>query len=545
MRSSSPYRKPYGHGVIIRSVSRFPPMPTETQKLRILVCGHFLRETRAIVTSGDFPDVEVRSYALDCGHPQLSESVSARIAKAGGSSGEVVLMVAGCLPGTFDTQGRIPAFFRIHRVEQCFTLLADSCLIDELMLEGAYILTPGWLSGWRSRLSRWGFDQATARTFFAESAKRLVLLDTGVDNRSADALEEFSEYIERPHQTITVGLDHYRMVLTRIIQDWRLEKMSHALEASAVLTSRKQADEAMFLDVLTGLTHLSTESEAADRILGLFDMLFAPRRMVYASVQDGHVTDCRAQPLPAPEILECQDWIDSPKELDQDSGGRQGFFLRFTFHDELLGLLKVDELAFPERRIEYYNLAASIAQVCGLAISNARMYQNLQHQAITDSLTGLFNRGYLFERAAQEFERANRYDHFLAALMIDIDFFKNINDTYGHHVGDEVLIEVAHCIRDELRAIDICGRYGGEEFVVILPETGSEMTLQVAERIRLKIEGLDLASGNRQLKVTVSIGVAVMDGDCHSLEALLQRSDRALYAAKESGRNRVSAWPGN
>lgn len=152
--------------------------------------------------------------------------------------------------------------------------------------------------------------------------------------------------------------------------------------------------------------------------------------------------------------------------------------------------------------------------------------------AITDALTGLANRRYFELRVGEEQARAERYGLELTCLMIDIDRFKSINDTYGHGVGDMVIAEVARVIRDNTRTVDIAARYGGEEFVVILPETGLDRAVTIGERIRDTVEKMDLGEGKP--RVTTSVGVASGIG-----ADLVENADKALYEAKRGGRNRV------
>ena len=163
-----------------------------------------------------------------------------------------------------------------------------------------------------------------------------------------------------------------------------------------------------------------------------------------------------------------------------------------------------------------------------------------------DTLTGLFNRGYVIEKLDSEINRSVRHGSPMAVLMIDLDHFKNINDTYGHNVGDQVLQWVGKTLRESCRVYDVPGRYGGEEFCVVLPETLVGNTTVVAERIRTRLENSELNVGNEQaVRVTASFGIAGLDsapGDALSPATLIDRADRALYSAKNRGRNRVEMW---
>ena len=148
------------------------------------------------------------------------------------------------------------------------------------------------------------------------------------------------------------------------------------------------------------------------------------------------------------------------------------------------------------------------------------------------------------ELAKREFGRARRYQRPLAAIMLDIDHFKQVNDTYGHAVGDQVLQAVAARCRETVREIDILGRYGGEEFVVLLLETDLDGARILAERLRQCVVDPPISTDGGMMKITVSLGVGILDKECPDLDHLLQRADQALYKSKQDGRNRVSIWQG-
>jgi len=169
---------------------------------------------------------------------------------------------------------------------------------------------------------------------------------------------------------------------------------------------------------------------------------------------------------------------------------------------------------------------------------------NLDHSlelAVTDQLTGLHNRRYMNGQLQALVTRAGMGGEPVSALLIDIDHFKKINDSFGHDVGDEVLREFALRVASNVRAIDLPCRYGGEEFVVIMPDTGLQLAERVAERIRLHVSGspFRVAGGHELLTVTISVGVAATNGPADTPSALLKRADKAVYEAKKGGRNKV------
>jgi two-component system cell cycle response regulator len=173
-----------------------------------------------------------------------------------------------------------------------------------------------------------------------------------------------------------------------------------------------------------------------------------------------------------------------------------------------------------------------------------RLRDNVQasiEMAITDALTGLFNRRYMETHLATLMEQAASRGKPLALLILDIDYFKSINDGHGHDAGDDVLREFSLRIRKSIRNIDLACRYGGEEFVIVMPETDIAVAAMVAERIRRRIatEPFAIQEGARNLDVTISIGIAALAGPTDTAAAVLKRADTALYRAKRDGRNRV------
>ncbi len=184
-----------------------------------------------------------------------------------------------------------------------------------------------------------------------------------------------------------------------------------------------------------------------------------------------------------------------------------------------------------------------LAAVVAVVLESAINHERLKNIGLTDPLTGVHNRRYFDRRLVEEVERAQRSGQPLCCLFIDIDFFKRINDNFGHQVGDRVLQEVAGRIKAQLRLSDALGRYGGEEFAVLLVQTPAEQATEIAERIRSSIAGDAFRlGGDHNLQITISIGVAAYrssDTPPDNAEWLVSRADQALYRAKEEGRNRV------
>jgi diguanylate cyclase (GGDEF)-like protein len=169
-----------------------------------------------------------------------------------------------------------------------------------------------------------------------------------------------------------------------------------------------------------------------------------------------------------------------------------------------------------------------------------QMDQQLLALATSDALTGLHNRGMFNREIQKEFDRARRYKREISLVMFDIDHFKKVNDDYGHQVGDFVLKEIGMLVRQNQRTNDLCSRYGGEEFVLILPETGLDGALVNAERLRASVANHGFFNEQVQCQVTISLGIATQEPTMNACEDLIETSDRALYHSKANGRNCVS-----
>lgn len=211
-------------------------------------------------------------------------------------------------------------------------------------------------------------------------------------------------------------------------------------------------------------------------------------------------------------------------------------------HKQILGFLTIDSYQPGTYKHEDAVIAQTFADEAAIVIENARLYETAQKMAISDGLTNIFNRRHFYEVAKMEFERSQRYKTPLSVIMIDIDHFKYINDTYGHSAGDQVLIQFVERMKAELRNTDILSRYGGEEFAILLPETDMEEALQVAERLRNVVAKEPFNLQTAKPYITISLGVALNEQDVTMLDLLIDRSDKALYESKQFGRNRVRGW---
>ncbi|MDO8141014.1 MAG: diguanylate cyclase [Candidatus Brocadiales bacterium] len=233
---------------------------------------------------------------------------------------------------------------------------------------------------------------------------------------------------------------------------------------------------------------------------------------------------------------------DRIKQASDAEEQKIGFFdVPIRHFDRLSGLVVLAQNVserIDSKEIEFFR---NVVRQAYVIIENAWLYNKVKKMAITDSLTNIYNHGFLYECLSKEYARAERYKLPLSFLMLDIDYFKKVNDSYGHPEGDVVLCKLSQIFKNNIRVCDTLGRYGGEEFSIILPEAKMEDAVSLAERIRKEVEQCNFGDANTSIKCTVSIGVSSYPiPDVKNLEDLINRADKALYNAKAEGRNRVS-----
>lgn len=259
------------------------------------------------------------------------------------------------------------------------------------------------------------------------------------------------------------------------------------------------------------------------------------------SVTAGGLTE---QILNSGEIFIVSDTENSPffhNPVAVSEGIRSLVCVPLIFRDEIVGILYLDDFTprdFDRQKLELLSILASFA---ALAIHNARLHNKTKLMAITDFLTGLHNHRYFQQILTQELGRARRYEKVLSLIILDIDNFKSFNDRFGHAVGDKVLIAIGELIMSSLRKVDYAFRYGGEEFIILLPETSLKNAIMMAERMRAKIadEAAGLVPESCGSKITVSAGVACYPENGSNREDLFSLMDSYLYKAKSMGKNRV------
>lgn len=346
----------------------------------------------------------------------------------------------------------------------------------------------------------------------------------------------------------------------RIIEETNLQLESRIRELSLLFSASRLFNSSLRLDeVLTNLCKMVGQTLSIDRFVVY---LREPGREVFTVRGthgiDGEMGDLAQRSMDENEILRTvirerrSIYI---RDLTQDLRSRflherfglEGCLLAIPVVDaqEVIGIMYFNRPAVDAFHIDELSLLQVISNIAAIAIRNASLYEITEELAVQDPLTGLLNRRSLIQQLENEWERSRRFDVPMSVIMIDVDHFKRFNDEHGHSVGDLVLKATAAGLSDELRKVDTLGRYGGEEFLAVLPRTDLEQAAAVAEKLRAHIAEQTHPrpdDDGEPLCITLSAGVSCSTQDAPSCAALLDMADYALLGAKQAGRNRVAVF---
>ena len=491
------------------------------KKINIIMCETFKEEVNKI--SQNIENAEFQFFPCSCNTKKTKDEILEYISKFKKNESENLVIASNyCI--TPEDQKKIGKDITFYMNNYCKEMLASKFMLDALNDTKGFIITSGWLKHWKEYVvDAWGFDEKTAKLFFKETSKKIIYLQTLIEADINKELEKFSEFVGLHYQTIPIGCDYFRMSVSE--KACSLKENEYKAGISEKKRIQKMLADLSMVNIIMGeIVMMKTEEAVIKGIMELIEKLFAPEEILYLNIDNGRskIFSSEKGSLRKKEIY---DELTSFKGDSGVSDNNKSIWFKIKYINNEIGVVKVINIAFPEYIKNYLNLIFNVQNIFGLAIENAKLITKIENLSLLDPLTDVNNRRGFFTYVN---------DNSSGCIVIfDVDKFKTINDKNGHIFGDKVLKETVTLCTEKLRENDIFARYGGDEFVIYLPETSLEEAIKIIERIDENLQNNPVKNGNKTIKIKLSFGISkIKKGE--TIEDTLKRADKNLYKAKNS-----------
>ena len=494
------------------------------QRLRIFVCENFYQEYKETLKQEEIDDVELFKFPSLCDHKAAKNEVEDMFSN---TSNQQSMLICSKFCDALELAEKENTITKIT-ADYCFSNLICDEFIDYLTAQGSYIISSAWLENWEVHLKRMGFDQKTAKMFFKESAKQLVLLDTGIIDNPEEILKELSFYLELPYLIVSVNLETVRLLLNSKIFEWRLQQQEAEKDSVINELRSKSADYSAVFDMLGKISSYTKKRDVIEKVKELFMIVFGAQKFKFWSG--------KTKLLPS----ELQEFKKSDANYIMFKN-EDRFCIKVFWDGAFYGVLDVRNFLFPDYIDRYLNLALDITKFLGLVFHNNEQYEKvlesekeLKHLSFHDSMTGLYNRTYLNQLLEQKIEKDIKI-----VFMFDIDKLKYANDNFGHAEGDKLIKSFADVLKQAFRKDDLTARIGGDEFLAFTYEGNQETAKSIVKRINNLINLNNNNLKANHLNLNVSIGYAVNNND-QSVEELMKKADDLMY--KNKNNKEIEKW---
>lgn len=493
------------------------------EKLQIFICENFYPEYKNAVQIEGFEDIELRVFPSLCDQKGRKTEVKEMLGQVHKNKSTVICSKS-C-----DALKLLPEGHSIRTItgNYCFSHLTCDEFLNYLTSQGSYIISSGWLKKWENHIEVMGFDKDTARRFFQESNKQLVFLDTEMDENTGRLIKELSSYVGLPYMIVPVELEGVRLMLKSMVYEWRLHNQERVSTAVINELRNQCAEYSTVFDILGKISTFAQKRDVIGKIKELFLMVFGAQSFIFWSDQ--------SDPLPK-EIRELQASEEYYLLLREENR----FCIKIAWDGILYGVIDVCGFLFPQYIEKYLNLAVEVSKLSGLVLHNNEQYEKilesekeLKYLSLHDSMTGLYNRTYINSILSDGIK-----DGKTCVFMFDIDKLKYVNDNYGHAEGDKLISSFAEIMKRSFRETDIVARIGGDEFTAILYDSDEDIAKAIKQRIidLIRINNENLKA--KHLDLSVSIGYARLEKENDTIEDLMNKADKQMYANKARKRSK-------
>jgi diguanylate cyclase (GGDEF)-like protein len=491
------------------------------KKLPVFICENFDLEFQAAIEREGIDDIELCIFPTLCDHKGGREAAKAVFSHFDHKDGVLVCNQSCDALKLMSEVGYQDTITRNY----CFSHFTCDEFLDFLISRGSYIVNSSWLRGWRAHLSAMGFDQETARCFFQETCKKIVLLDAKIDECAEIRVRELASYLGLPFSSVPVKLEGIQLLLKSKVLEWRLHHQS--IENSATINEiRSQcADYSAVFDMIGRISTYTSKRDIIGKVKDLFVMIFGAKSFRFWTDQAALLPEDLREFYASEAIYVL---------LDHENR----ICIKVLWDIDYYGMIDAGDFLFPQYLDRYLNLALNITKFLGLVFHNNEQFERivktgeeLKFLSFHDSLTGLYNRTFINQLLVDEIE-----DGRTSVFMFDIDKLKYVNDHYGHAEGDKLIKDFATIVASCFRESDIVARIGGDEFVAILYDTDEKTAAAIHQRVMIMIQARNDNLHNEHLKLSASIGYAIRENGDETIERLMKNADASMYADKKRRR---------
>ncbi len=335
------------------------------KKLLLSVCNFLIPEIAQVIKNGNYPEVQLDSYQANCSSKALNQIAIPKIAAKSVTNSDIIVIGSYCYSNNYIEKQSINKL-NVMQLAQCFEIILNLETVYYFMNQGNYIVTNGWLKSYKKNIQKWGFDKVTAKSFFHESLKSILLLDTKIPGDYMPNLIALSEYMGLPYQIIPVGLSHCKKYIDTVVLNWRNENEKKELTAKLSTISKQSADHQLIFNQLETLVLLTNETEIIQIAFQLINILFAPTKIVYKLFENNEYKSF--------------DFIGFI--VNNEITSENSFSIEIKHPGELFGIFEIEGIQFPQFINKYEEMGVVISQIFGMAIANARKYSELEHSKL-------------------------------------------------------------------------------------------------------------------------------------------------------------------
>ncbi len=527
-------------------------------RIDFYICESFLEELR-IVTQ-DYEYITINPYKAKCKYHNIKEPfIDFK------ESDTTTHIIGGC---SVD-KSTLKSNQHMIQESSCFNMFAPKAMIESYINNGAYIITPGWLNQWKYYVTKtWGFDESSAKSFFKEFCKKLILLDTLIDKEASKKLDSFASFVDREYEIIPVGIEYFKIYIENIIKSDEIEKYKKNTHTKLENALKDKANYAIAFDLVSRLNEKHEEKEIIDQIIEIFTMLFSPQSVRYLAINDSKIMESLSS--------QTSNIDDIFKLLDMKENyvlHENGFVLKLNYDNLTVGILSIENIAFVQYISQYINLAISISDVCALSIENSRsslkqkkieaqltqhaklasmgeMMGSIAHQwrqplnALNlniEMLEEYYEAQMIDEKFIEKFiEKNTNTVQFLSQTISDFSNFFKINKDKEHFSLKESILGTIEIIQIQLSNNNITYQINGDDIEVFgLVNEFKQVILNLVNNSKDAILQTNNSNGKIDINLYKEHGYAIIsvkDNGGGMSETILDRVFEPYFTTKEQGK---------